>query len=140
MFNYNYYSYLNNTYLIWVSVISYVVQAFAYYRLAEKAGLNNKWMAFIPFLQFIIFFHIIDKSAWNVLFAFLAIIPFIGPLVLIIIYIIWDVEFYQRFKTPTIWIVLSIIFVFVAWIYVLYMAFSDDVEYVGINQFSDKKF
>ncbi|WP_051931336.1 MULTISPECIES: DUF5684 domain-containing protein [Clostridiaceae] len=140
MFGCNYYSYLNNIYFIWALVISYVIQAISYYRLAEKADLNNRWIAFIPFFQFIIFFHIIDKSAWNILFAFIIIIPFIGPLILAILYIVWYVEFYQRFKTPTIWMVLSIIFILVAWIYLLYMAFCYKVRYIGVNKFSKRKF
>jgi uncharacterized membrane protein len=56
----------------------YLLQAFAFYRLAQKAGVKNEWIAFIPLLQFILFFHIIDRSAWHILIVLIAIIPVIG--------------------------------------------------------------
>lgn len=111
-----------------ILILMYLIQAYAFYKLAEKAGVENPWLAFIPILQFVLFFHIIDRSAWYVLICFI-------PLVNIIAGIIFYVEFYRAFDIDTVLIVLAIIFPFVGGILLLYMAFSDSVQYAGTNRY-----
>ncbi|WP_373899454.1 DUF5684 domain-containing protein [Haloimpatiens sp. FM7315] len=139
----NYFDLLGNDYSNFIqimAIISYFFQAFSFYKLAEKAKVKNSWLSFIPFLQFIIFFHIIDKSALNILLYFLAIIPLIGAIILIVLNIIWKVDFYKRFKTDTIFIVLCIIIPFFEWVYLIYMALSANVRYQGENRFGENAF
>lgn len=107
---------------------SYLIQAFAYYKIAEKAGLENRWIAFIPVLQVIIMLHVIDKSAWNILLMF---IPFVN----VVFAIIWYYQFFKAFGFETILIVLSFIIPFVALGLLLYMAFSENCLYQGTNRY-----
>ncbi|MCY6370117.1 DUF5684 domain-containing protein [Clostridium ganghwense] len=116
-------------------IITYFIQALTYYKLAEKAKLENRWIAFIPILQFILFFHIINRSAWYILFGLLALIPFVGPLVLAVLSIYWSVKFYQAFGIETLLIVIAVIIPFVGYIVQLYMAFSESVEYQITNEY-----
>lgn len=108
-----------STYMCLAGFFGYLANAFAFYRIGSKAGLKNLWLAFIPFLQFILFFHIINRSAWNVL---LLIIPIVN----IIFGIIYYVEFYKAFGVDTLWIVLGILVPFpIGTILLFYLAFSD---------------
>ena len=84
----------------------YLLNAASLYKMSEKANLNNSWIAFIPFLQFILFFHLINKSAWYVL---LLLIPFVN----IILYFVWSYELYTNFGTDsTVAIIIILIGVF----------------------------
>lgn len=121
---------------IWIAL--YIVNALALYKLSEKAGLDNGWLAFIPILQFILYFHIIDKSALNILWVLISFIPIIGPLVLLILAIIWQVKFYGAYGMNTAIIVLSILISPVGAIVMLYMAFSDSVSYKITNKYAAK--
>lgn len=111
-----------------ILIIMYLVQAYAFYRLAEKAGVENAWLSFIPVLQFVLFFHIIDRSAWFVLL-------YLIPLVNVIAGIIFYVEFYKAFDIDTVLIVIAIIFPVVGGILLLYMGFSDRIQYTGNNRY-----
>lgn len=116
--------------LFWIFVLAvYLIQAITYYKLAEKANVRNSWLAFIPILQFILFFHIIDKSAWSILL-------FLIPLVNVILGILWYYEFFKAFGIGTLPIILAIIIPPVGFIMMLYMAFSSSVSYVGSNRFA----
>ena len=106
-------------YSLLVGISLYIANAFVLYKIANKAKMDNLWLAFIPFLQFILFFHIINRSAWWVL---ILLVPVIGVVAAIIFY--W--EFYSAFGISTIWKLLAIVFTFpVGTILLLYLAFSD---------------
>ncbi len=112
----------------------YLLNAASLYKMAEKANLNNTWIAFIPFLQFILFFHLIDKSAWHVL---LLLIPFVN----IILYFVWSYELYINFGTDsTVAIILILLGVFtgtlISDIFKIYLGFSESVEYVTVSSYS----
>lgn len=112
----------------------YLLNAASLYKMSEKANLNNSWIAFIPFLQFILFFHLINKSAWYVL---LLLIPFVN----IILYFVWSYELYTNFGTDsTVAIIIILIGVFtgslVSDIYKIYLGFSERVEYVAVSSYS----
>jgi uncharacterized membrane protein YhaH (DUF805 family) len=102
--------------------------------MSEKANLNNTWIAFIPFLQFILFFHLIDKSAWHVLL-------FLIPIVNVILFFIWSYELYINFGTDsTIAIILILLGVFTGSlasdIYKIYLGFGESVEYVAVSSYA----
>lgn len=111
-----------------IIILMYLVQAYAFYKLAEKAGVENPWLSFIPILQLILFLHIIDRSAWYVLVCFI-------PLVNIIAGIIFYIEFYKAFDIDTVLIVFAILFPVVGGILLLYMGFSDSIQYIGTNRY-----
>ncbi|MBV1757835.1 MAG: hypothetical protein KMY55_08320 [Dethiosulfatibacter sp.] len=112
----------------------YLLNAASLYKMAEKANLDNSWIAFIPFLQFILFFHLIDKSAWHVLLLLI-------PLVNIILYFVWSYELYINFGTDsTVAIILLLLGVFtgtlISDIFKIYLGFSESVEYVTVSSYS----
>jgi hypothetical protein len=117
-------------------IICYLIQAISYYKIAEKANVGDRWLAFIPIAQNILFLHIIDKSGWYILIDLLGFIPVVGPLIVIIINCIWAVRFYQCFNTSTILIVLCVIIPLIALIYMLYLAFSN-VQYIGTTKYAE---
>ena len=105
-------------------LIMYLIQAFAWYKLSEKAGISYRWIAFIPILQFILFFGIIRKSPLWILIA-------VVPLVNVIAFIYFYYLFYKAFDTPDLLIVLCLVFPPLGGLYMLYMAYVADVRYVG---------
>lgn len=115
------------TYLVAISL--YIANACAFYSIGRKAGLDNHWFAFVPFLQFILFFHIIKRSAW---WALVLLIPIVGVIASLIFY--W--EFYSAFGIDTIWKLLAILFPFpMATVLLFYMAFTDITYKLGYNRY-----
>lgn len=112
-----------------MSFVFYLLNAITLYKLSEKASVRNSWLAFIPVVQFILFFHILDKSAWNVLWILV-------PIVNIVFLLKWTHEFYLRFGTSSnTSIIIIILSVFtgsiIGKVFEIYLAFSDDVRYIG---------
>lgn len=120
---------LSPTYYYGISIVTYIVSALSLFFLSKKAKVRNPWVAFIPVLQFIKFFHIIDKKAWNI---FLVLIPGVN----IVLCIIWAVKFYKAFAVSTVLVVLSIIIPPIGWVVDLVMAFSPGYTYVITNRFA----
>jgi hypothetical protein len=115
------------TYLVAISL--YIANICALYRIGKKAGLDNLWCAFVPFLQFILFFHIIKRSAW---WALILLIPVVDVVASLFFY--W--EFYSAFGIDTIWKLLAIIFPFpIGTVLLFYMAFSDITYKLGYNRY-----
>jgi len=112
-----------------VGIVFYVIQAIAFFQLGKKANIRNAWVAFIPFVQFVVVLQIIDKSGWNIFLFFI-------PVVNIILYIIWMVKFYLAFSVNVGLIVVSIIIPIVGLIVQLVMAFSEKYTYTGSTRFT----
>ena len=110
----------------------YLVNALTYYKMAQKAGVRNAWMAFVPFLQFVLFFHIINRSAW-LIFAFLV------PLLNIILYFYWHYQLFEAFGVGggmgALILVLSVFTGIALPIYLFYIAFSSNVSYVSEHRY-----
>lgn len=132
---YRQYFFWGSSTIILTFVFTYLIQALIYYKIAEKAGLDNKWIAFIPILQFVIFFHVIDRSALYILFGLISFIPIVGPLVLFVLGVYWKVMFYRTFGLDNLLIILAVVIPFVDFIVELYIAFSDSVQYQDTNRF-----
>jgi uncharacterized membrane protein YhaH (DUF805 family) len=114
-------------YLVGISL--YIANAIVLYKIGRKAGVKHSWLAFIPILQFILFFHIINRSAWWVLAFLIPVVGFIAA-----IYFYW--EFYSAFGIDIIWKILAIIFTFpIGTILLLYIAFSDVTYKLGNNKY-----
>lgn len=110
----------------------YLVQAFAYYKMAEKADVKNSWLAFIPFLQFVLLFHLIDKSAWNIIWLII-------PLVNVVLMLVWTYRLFEVFGAGggigMLVIILSLFFGVALMVYQVYIGFSDQVQYVGQHRY-----
>jgi hypothetical protein len=113
---------------IW-GLISYVVGAVALYKIGQKAGVRQPWVAFVPVLQFIVYLHVIDRSGWAI---FLLLIPVIN----IVLLIVWAVKFYLAFSVKTVLIVFSIIIPIINMITMLVVAYSSKYTYVKTNRFA----
>ncbi len=111
----------------------YLVNALAYYKMAQKANVRNAWMAFIPILQFVLFFHMIDKSAWYIL-------AYLIPLLNVVLYLYWTYQLFESFgvggSIGVLVLVLSMFMGIAMAVYLLYIAFSDNVQYVGENSYA----
>jgi len=111
------------------SIGIYLIQAVTIYKISEKANVGNRWLAFIPVLQFILILHIIDKSAFWML---IALIPFVN--FLFGIYMI--ARFLQAFEMP-IWVIIcSVLVPFAYQIALFYIAFYSDARYVMHNRYA----
>lgn len=111
-----------------IEFINYIIFSIAWCKLCEKANVKNQWLAFAPFLQIIIFLNIIDRSGW---YGLLLMIPIVN----IILMIIWMTEFYNSFNINNLWIVLSIAIYPIGCIYMLYMAYSEKIDYIGSSSY-----
>lgn len=106
-----------------VLFVIYLINAFAWFNLGKKANLSYSILAFVPILQFLVFFGIIRKSfLWGLLY----LIPGINLLA----YLYFNYLFYKNFNTSDIIIILCLVFPPLGQLYMLYMAFSYDVRYV----------
>jgi hypothetical protein len=113
----------------WIAVVFYVVQAVAFFKIAKKANIRNAWVAFIPFVQFIVVLHVIDRSGWNILLLLI-------PIANIVLLIIWMVKFYVAFSVNTGLIVLSIVIPIAGLVVQLVIAFSDRYSFRGSTRFT----
>lgn len=114
--------------IIMIFLINYIVCAITWCKLALKANMKDQWMAFIPFLQFVLFLHLIDRSGWYIL---LLILPFIN----IILVEVWFSEFYSSFNVGVFWIVLSLIIYPINCAFMIYMSYSPNIKYIGFSSF-----
>lgn len=107
----------------------YLIQAITIYKIAEKANVGNRWIAFIPLLQFILILHIIDISA---LWILLVLIPLVN--IIFGIYVI--AKLLQAFDLPLWLVVICILIPFAYQLLLLYLAFSADARYVISNRYA----
>lgn len=110
-------------------IISYLVSTIPMYKLAVKADVANPWLAFIPVLQFVLFLHVINRSA---LFVLVLLIPFAG----IFIWMYFQYEFLNSFGVDPVLSIIGVIFNPIYFILTIYLAFSDNVRYVGYHNYS----
>lgn len=109
--------------IFWIlALASYIIKSLAFYKLAQKSNVTNEWFAWIPILQSILFLHIINKSGWNILLLLI-------PIANIILMIIWYVNFFNAFGMSGAWVLLVIFVAIGLFIILLYMAYSENVQY-----------
>lgn len=112
-------------------IISYVIMGLAYSKLVQKAGLQHEtWKAWVPILQTVLFFHMIDRSGWNML---LMLVPFVNAICIVI----WYIDFLKRFGQSPLWLIAFFLpgtnLIFIG--FLIYMAFSEEVRYVSTNKY-----
>jgi len=115
-----------------LGLIWYLTNAFSWYFLAEKAGVRNRWMAFLPFLQFVLFFHMQDRSALNILWMLV-------PLVNLILLAWWTWRLLEAFgQSDGVILLVLILHLFTGIavpVFMLYLAFSSNVVYTGSHRY-----
>lgn len=111
------------------SIGMYLIQAITIYKISEKANVGNRWLAFIPVLQFVLILHIIDKSALWILLVFIPFVNFVFGIYMI-------ARFLQAFDMPIWVIIVSIIVPPLYLVTLIYIAFSADARYVMHNRYA----
>lgn len=136
-----------------INIIAYIIGALLMFALGRKANNPNAWFAFVPILNYVLFFQLIGRSALNILWYFAVAIPMVMliagaetlglilliPLciILIILSILWSVEFFRAFGMSGAWVLVLFVPFLGSLIYlilILYMIFSSKVQYVGVNR------
>ena len=102
--------------------IAMIAATFAgYWKLYEKAN-KPGWASIIPFYNLVVWFEIIGKPLWHIILLFI-------PLVNIYVFITMMTGLCKSFGKPGTGNYMAAIFL--SFIYVPYLGFSDDVKYVG---------
>lgn len=81
---------ISTVYFIAILLVAYVVSILYYSIIARKTNYPHKWVVYTPF-NFIIFYHALRLSLWNILLTF---IPIVGYVYLIV----WNVRFVKTFR------------------------------------------
>jgi hypothetical protein len=64
-------------YMLGVDIVIWAVIGFINFRINQKAGMKYPWFSWIPFLNLVPFFRMIQVSLWNIAWPFLMFIPII---------------------------------------------------------------
>lgn len=116
--------------VVMIFLINYIVCSITWCKLGLKANIKDSWMAFIPFFQFVLFLHLIDRSGWYIVLLFL-------PFVNIILVEVWFAEFYSSFNLGVFWIVVSLIIYPINCAIMIYMSYSPNIKYIGYSNFTE---
>ncbi|GAA1127216.1 hypothetical protein GCM10009651_08110 [Microbacterium natoriense] len=100
------------------AVGGYVISALFYMKLFEKAGVEGKWRAWVPFYNLMIFFKLGDVSPWLAFAVFLTWIPVLGWLVgigfaIVAVLAAWRIGL--KLQKDSIWVILYI-FLSLVWL------------------------
>ncbi|WP_260406560.1 DUF5684 domain-containing protein [Microbacterium sp. G2-8] len=105
----------------------YVLTAVFYMKLFEKAGVEGKWRAWIPFYNSMIFLKLGDINPWLIFFVFAGAIPvvnfigWIGSLFVSVLFIIAAYRIGLKLQKQGAWVVL---YIFLAIVWLGIMAFD----------------
>lgn len=91
-----------------VALILWVVSIVALWKVFEKAG-EKGWKAIIPFYNYWVLCQIAGRPGWWSLSIFLSIIPFVGWIVPLIVYIVVALDIGKAFGKSTLFSVLGLI-------------------------------
>lgn len=99
------------------AIVYYLLSVYPIYKMYKQANLKNPWIAFIPGIGSLKLFNLANFSMWWHLFIFLiAFIPFIGPIVVLILNSYISAKIAKNFNLGLLGCVLAIFFnVFVFW-------------------------
>jgi len=101
-----------------IAVAAYVLSAIFYMKLFEKAGVRDKWRAWVPVYNSMIFLKLGDFSPWLALGVFLTWIPFLGWIVSIGVGLVFIFAAYRiglKLQKEGAWVVLYI-FLSIVWL------------------------
>jgi hypothetical protein len=116
---------------LFISLVLWIIQGFAYYNMGVKAKYAYPWLAFIPIANLWLYMAIIKRSAWNILWILV-------PIANIIFAVIWTVRLFKAFNMSPhwAWLLLGSIIPVIGWIFglaifilICYIGFSSNVRY-----------
>ena len=108
--------------LFFGALIFWVVSIIALWKVFEKAG-EKGWKAIIPVYNYWVLCEIAGRPGWWALSVFLSVIPFVGWIVPLVVYIIVALDIGKAFSKSTVFSVLAlIIFSFIG---LLILGFGD---------------
>lgn len=138
---------------IWILIFALsVFSLVCTYKLYKKANHKYPWLAFLIFPAFVPFFHVINRSAWNVLWMLvpyltmitgsilmendqnyrLGLILFLVSLVPYFVFAIkFTIEFLDVYGIDRPWILAILLIPLAQYVILGYMAFSRNVQYKG---------
>ncbi len=101
---------------IFIYALFYLYAAFCTYRIADRLGMENPWVAFVPVLNLLLLCAMIDRPLW---YAVLFFIPVVN--------IVWSAVVWMRIAAllghPG-WIGVAIILPIATWVLLFYLAFA----------------
>lgn len=106
------------------TVLSLLIGGIGVFLMSRKSDYYLAWIAFIPFLIWIPYFRIINRSLWNV-------ILMVIPIVNIIFGIIWAIEIQRVFGRNKWMVILVFLVPGFAFFYYIYLGISTNVKFEG---------
>ena len=103
----------------------YIYMSICLMKIAEKAHVANGWWAWIPILNILLMLKIAGKPLWWALAILLVVIPLIGALIFIVIYVVVWMKIAEAVHKPNWWGIMMII-PFANFVAPGYLAFSKD--------------
>lgn len=131
-YEYNYYGDLNPAVAGFASIISLALAVFAIvvmWKIFQKAG-KEGWKAIVPFLNVYTLFEITWGNGWYFLLVFLAIIPILGYIAVLVLCIITYVKLAKAFGKSD---GFAVGLIFLGVIFMAILAF-DSSTYLGVPQ------
>lgn len=80
-----------------ISIVGYLAVAFSLFTLAQKQSTPNAWFAFVPILQLVLLFQMVEMPVWYVA---LILIPCIGWIALWVFYMMAWMKLAERNGKP----------------------------------------
>ncbi|NJL43797.1 MAG: hypothetical protein HC945_00510 [Nitrosarchaeum sp.] len=77
--------------------------------IAKRANTDNRWMAWIPLLNIVLILRIAKLPWWYVFGLLLIILPFIGPLAVLALYVWWFWIMCEQLQKPGWWGILLVV-------------------------------
>lgn len=96
-------------------IILEVIPVWVVYKKAGKPG----WAAIIPIYNFYVLLEVVGRPVWWLVFLLLPIIPIVGPLAFLIVWIIIMLDLAKRFNKSTTFAVLGLIIFHIIGMYML---------------------
>ncbi|MBI2798479.1 signal peptidase I [Candidatus Saccharibacteria bacterium] len=110
-----------SAYLVFILILLVVgiIPVWMVYKKAGKPG----WAAIIPIYNFYILLDIVGRPVWWLVFLLLPVVPFVGPLAFLIVWIIVMLDLAKRFNKSTVFAVVGLVIFHIIGMYML--AFGD---------------
>ncbi len=117
--------FLSTFFIIGIALMIFSI--IVYWKLFEKAG-KEGWKSIIPIYNTIVLFDIIGYKWYYIFVSLLGIIPIIGPILLLLFMISYNIKLAKAFGQSTIF---GIGLWLLSPVFAAIIAFSKDINYVG---------
>lgn len=110
-----------------ITILNYLLTIYPMYKMSQKANLKSPKLAFVPIVRFKNLYNLANLSFWFYLVTFASFIPYIGPIISIVLMAYIHYKLAENFGLSTLGCIASIFFPLIAY---WYIALSDK-ELVG---------